>query len=57
MIPILNLTVIQADLINQTNVNAILFPEGIDPNQQSGFGSAQSILPRPFLVDRGALRG
>jgi hypothetical protein len=45
---------VQAEFVNQTSINAILFPEGIDPDQRSDFGSAQSILPHPFLLDRGA---
>ena len=45
---------VQADLIDRNNVDSILFPEGIELNQRDNFGSAQSILPRSFLLDRGA---
>ncbi len=47
-------TVVQAELVDPNDVNVILFPADIDPNAVSEFGSAQSILSREFLVDRGA---
>ncbi len=36
------------------DVNDILFPPETDPTQLSEFGSAQSILPSSFLIEKGA---
>ena len=46
--------VVQAQFVDPQDVNDILFPPEIDPAQLSEFGSAQSILPASFLIDRGA---
>ena len=47
-------TVVQAEFVDPNNVGTILFPENIDPNQRTQFGCAESILPRSFLLERGA---
>ena len=46
--------VVQAEFVDSNNVDAILFPADIDPDQRTQFGPAESILPRSFLLDRGA---
>ena len=46
--------VVQAQFVDPRDVNAILFPPEIDPTQLKEFGSAQSILPSSFLINRGA---
>ena len=45
---------IQVEQVDLSNTSAVLFPSGIDPNRRSNFGNAQSILPKQFLVERGA---
>ena len=49
------ITVIQAQFVEPSNVEAILFPNNIDLEQQTMFGKAQSILPQQFLIERGAM--
>lgn len=48
------LSVLRAQFVNQNNVTDISFPPGIDPEQRTGFNSSQTILPREFLINRGA---
>ena len=45
---------LQAEFVTPRNVNDVLFPRDIDPNQNSSFGSAEGILSREFLIARGA---
>ena len=44
----------RAATINQSNIEDIRFPDEINAEDAKKYGSAQSIIPSSFLVNKGA---